>query len=259
MKNITKLVTGLTFLGLVGLGTPNYIQAQTYIKTQKNYLKAQNQTKEQTQETNPWFDKKYKMYFEIEKAEDMGGTSFTSPLVPTKFYKELRAWLTSFPKEYKSGDIWLYYNDLNDDGFYEYIYNVKYEGPITIIEKFRFYSKTEKIEEKIDYTLDFREFETGFPADEQKQILEKKYKEITQKEAYDIGEDFVKRAMDLLNVQDEFSRFNPDPLDSLIREEKYQWEVGWKEGKKKFTRTGFPIYKHFSEQEIKKLEDFLNK
>jgi len=238
MKNIAKLATiGLVSLG-IGLSSPNY-------------SKAQNQNQEQTQETNPWFDEKYKTYI---KDWGLPTNSWTWPFISERVYgKVIRAWLCDCPKEQNQGNIFIHYMDTNDDEFFNSIFIQNVESPLTTIEIFKFYLATGKI----DYTLDFRKHEVSKSPDKCEQVLEKSYKGITLKEAHSIGENFVKRANRLISTQKRYNRFNTAPLDSLVREEKWEWGIKYKEGKYEFARTGFPIYKHFSEQEIKTLEDAL--
>ena len=235
MKNIAKLATiGLVSLG-IGLGSPNYV-------------KAQNQTKEQTQETNPWFDEKYKTHI---KDWGLPTNYWTNAFISERVYgKVMYSWLSFSPKEQNQGNIFIYFFDTNNDGFFNSILLQNAENSLTIIENFKFYLATGKI----DYTLDFRKNESGKSSDKCEQVLEKSYKGITLKEAHSIGENFVKRANRLISTQKRYNRFNTAPLDSLVRQEKFEWDIKLQE----FTKTGFPIYEHFSEQEIKKLEDILN-
>ena len=183
MKNITKLLITGAVAGLIGLGSPNYVQAQ-------------NQTQEQTQKNNPWFDKKYKTYI-----EDFGlptSKYWTHAFISERVYgKVIRAWLCDCPKEQNQGNIFIHYIDTNDDEFFNSIFIQIVESPLTTIEIFKFYLATGKI----DYTLDFRKNESGKSSDKCEQVLEKSYKEITLKEAYSIGENFVKRANRLISTQ----------------------------------------------------------
>jgi len=239
MKNITKLLITGAVAGLIGLGSPNYVQAQ-------------NQTQEQTQKNNPWFDKKYKTYI-----EDFGlptSKYWTHAFISENIYgKVIKTWLCDCPKEQNQGNIFIHYMDTNDDGFFNSMLIQNVENKLTMLENFKFYPATKKI----DYTLDFRKREGGKTPDKCEQVLEKSYDGITLQEAHSIGENFVKRANRLISAQKRYNRFNTSPLDSLVREEKWEWGIKYKEGKYEFARTGFPIYKHFSEQEIKTLEDAL--
>ena len=276
------ITTGLVSL-VMGISFPNF-----------NELKAQTpqQEQEQSQEKNPYISEydKYKMYYRIEnnsnafksalktynkayklfEREDLAikaaerdydkavekATGKVAEKFPSLdpiyriYYKALIANL--MPNEKNKGSTVIKYCDLDSDDFYDFVFtlnNVSASGKgILVWEGFRFYSETKKI----DYILDF----CNPPCEED--IVRKEYNGITQQEALSIGKNFVKRINNFIAVQSKFNRFNAGPLDTLIRQQAWQWYTKMEDGKYKFIRTGFPIYKYFSESEIGRIENALN-
>ena len=166
-----------------------------------------------------------------------------------EFKKYVEAWLSDSPKEDRIGKIWFYYRDTNNDGVYDYIY-VKNTGfSIESQEKFSFNFDTKKI----DYVLEIYDFcpEEIRYCDK---IISKIYNGIGQKEAEQLGEGFSERIKEFSSVQKEFSRFNSEQLEELVRKE-YSHKLKMADGRLAGnSRT--PIEKLLSEEEIKKIENY---
>ncbi len=166
-----------------------------------------------------------------------------------EFKKYIKAWLCACPKEDNKGFIFFNYGDADDDGFYDYVLIDKMDDQIRSKEKFYFNMNTKKI----DYALDIYEFCPKIITDCDR-IISKSYNEIDQKESYKIGEDFNERIKKFLSVQKEFSRFNSESLEKLVREE-FDYKLKLVDGKLA-GNSGTPIEKFLSEEEIKKVENY---
>ena len=247
MKTLKKLLLGIGLAGIMGFSNLKSSYSQT--KPEIN----QNQDSAKIEKYNPWLDEKYHFKFESIDALEYGSKS------------NLISSFLIFPEEdYKYCKVYLTYTDANLDGFYEKceilnsIRNFSPSHPskgIKVLEDFTFLEN-----EKLDYILSIwkeNDYELG------NKIITKEYKKITLKEARDIDENFVKRVNEFAKTQEKFSRFNTEPLDYLIREEANRWTIERQNYKNafweiKFTKTGFPIYKYFTKEEISKIEMALN-
>ena len=165
--------------------------------------------------------------------------------------KHVMAWLSSKSntKEDKLGHIWFYYGDTNDDDVYDYVKIEKNSSPIRSQEKFYFNFDTKKI----DYVLNIYEFCSGTLADCDK-IISKSYNNITQEEAKQLGADFLERIKEFSSVQKEFSRFNSEQLEELVRKE-YSHKLKMADGRLA-GNSRIAIEKFLSEEEIKKVENY---
>src|SRR3989344_9646771 len=167
-----------------------------------------------------------------------------------EFKKYIGAWLSSTSKEGKNGTIWFDYGDTDDDGVYDYVGVENNSPPIRYREKFSFNFDTKKI----DYVLDIYDFCSSSINDCDK-IITKSYDRIDQKEAEYLGEDFFKRIKKFYSVQKEFSRFNTGQLEELVRKE-YSYQLKMDNGKL-VGNSRIPIKKFLSEEEIKKVENYI--
>lgn len=244
MKSLTKkLITNTIFAGLIGLGSPAYTQDQNLEK------------KENLEQINPFSNKDlYKFYYNIEKRIE--GKTWTPLDVPTEYYGDIYARICNCSEESGRGDIFIRYSDLNNDGFYEQVWLdiLVNNTSLEVIETFRFYPENKEM----DYTLEFKRLDPSRELIKSKRIIKKEYERITPREAQHIEGDFIERVNKILKAQNDFSRFNTAPLDELLREEKIQWKVEWKEEKQRFVKTGFPIYESLTDEEIKKIEEVLS-
>ena len=167
-----------------------------------------------------------------------------------EFKKYVQAWLSNKPKENKIGKIWFYYGDTNDDGTYDYVGVQNNVSSIKSQEKFSFNFDTKKI----NYVLEIYD---NCPQEINKcdKIISKTYTGIEQKEAEQLGDDFFKRINEFAETQKEFSRFNSGQLEELVRKERYH---GLKIVDGKLVgNSRIPIEKFFSEEEIKKVENYI--
>ncbi len=167
-----------------------------------------------------------------------------------EFKKYILAWLCDCPKENNTGNIFFNYGDTDGDGFYDHIVIEKSDEPIRTQEKFYFNINTKKI----NYVLDIYEFCPKIITDCDK-IISKSYNEIDQKESYQIGEDFKERIKEFLSVQKEFNRFNPEQLEKIVREE-YEHRLKLVD-EKLAGNSRTPLEKFLSEEEIKKVENYI--
>jgi len=112
-------------------------------------------------------------------------------------------------------------------------------------------------EKQIDYTLEiYKNCEKTL--EDCENIISKKYERISIEEAHSIGEDFVNRINKIVTSQNDFNRFNTEPIDKLLREEANTWKTKYIDGKYKLVNFGFPIYKYLSEEEISKIEEAIS-
>ena len=225
MRTLKKLLLGAGLAGSLIFGATNKSFAQDASQTSKEKLFPN-----------------LNFYFETgEYANYVGHPAFK---------KHVLAWLTNEPKENNKGNIWFYYGDTNEDGVYDYINVQKIGSPINSQEKFSFNFDTKKI----DYVLEIYDYcrESINNCDK---IISKSYNGIDQKEAKQIGEDFLERIKEFSSVQKEFSRFNSRQLEELVRKE-YSYRLKMADGR----LTGnsrIPIEKFLSEEEIKKVENYI--
>ena len=225
MRTLKKLLLGAGLAGSLIFGATNKSFAQDASQTSKEKLFPN-----------------LNFYFETgEYANYVGHPAFK---------KHVLAWLTNEPKENNKGNIWFYYGDTNEDGVYDYINVQKIGSPINSQEKFSFNFDTKKI----DYVLEIYDYcrESINNCDK---IISKSYNGIDQKEAKQIGEDFLERIKEFSSVQKEFSRFNSRQLEELVRKE-YSYRLKMADGRLAGnSRT--PIEKLLSEEEIKKIENYI--
>ena len=228
MKKLTKLISGMALAGLVSLSYP----------VQKSY--SQNSIeKEKTgnTETNQKPFPEFNFYFETKEEGYYPGHP--------RLYNDVTARLSINPKEKNFGSLWFHFGDTDNDGSYDYtIIQNNFVGNMGIEESFKFHLD----KKELNYTLKFQGM-CGKPINECAIILEKNYSRITMEEAQSIGEDFVERIKKIYNVQNSFSRFNANPLETLVREEAGMWKY-------KFIKTGFPIEKYLTKEEIDKIKSY---
>ena len=228
MKNLLKKIAIATLMsGAIAVSNPAYSQIS---ETQK-----QETTKEQKLLPDLNF------YFETGDYKKYSDTP--------EFKKNIQAWLCDCPKEDGKGYIFFRYGDTDDDGFYDYvnIFNY-YDKLIKSEEKFSFDFDTKKI----DYALEIYENCHGTNCD---RIIRKDYNEINQEEAKSLGEGFYERIKEFTETQKEFSRFNSDPLENLVRKEAYH-ALGINAYGNLVGNSRIPIEKLLSEEEIKKVENY---
>ncbi len=228
MKTLKNLVMATLMSGAMAVSNPTHSQ---HSETQK-----QETSKEQKLFPNLNF------YFET-------GESLKYENLP-EFKKYILAWLCNCPKENNTGNIFFNYGDTDGDGFYDHIVIEKSDEPIRTQEKFYFNINTKKI----DYVLDIYEFCPKIITDCDK-IISKSYNEIDQKESYQIGEDFNEIIKKFISVQKEFNRFNPEQLEKIVREE-YEHRLKLVDGKL-IGNSRTPLEKFLSEEEIKKVENYI--
>lgn len=239
MKNLkNKIFAGAFALATLGIFGEKNASAQNSNPTYSQNSETQKQETPKEQKLSPDLN----FYFET------GG--YAKYIGSPEFKKYIEARLSDQPKEDKIGQIWFYYGDTDDDGFYDCVSVESSSHPIRSQEKFYFNFDTKEI----DYVLDIYEFCPKIITDCDK-IISKSYNGINQKESYQIGEDFNDRIKKFLSVQKGFSRFNPESLEKLVREE-YEHRLKLVDGKLAGnSRT--PLEKFLSEEEIKKVEDYI--
>jgi len=225
MKTLKKLLLATSLAGSLIFGATNKLEAQDTPKTSKEKLLPN-----------------LNFYFETGEYANYKGYP--------EFKKYIGAWLSSTSKEGKNGTIWFDYGDTDDDGVYDYVGVENNSPPIRYREKFSFNFDTKKI----DYVLDIYDFCSSSINDCDK-IITKSYDRIDQKEAEYLGEDFFKRIKKFYSVQKEFSRFNTGQLEELVRKE-YSYQLKMDNGKL-VGNSRIPIKKFLSEEEIKKVENYI--
>ena len=225
MKTLKKLLLATSLAGSLIFGATNKLEAQDTPKTSKEKLLPN-----------------LNFYFETGEYANYKGYP--------EFKKYIGAWLSSTSKEGKNGTIWFDYGDTDDDGVYDYVGVENNSPPIRYREKFSFNFDTKKI----DYVLDIYDFCSSSINDCDK-IITKSYDRIDQKEAEYLGEDFFKRIKKFYSVQKEFSRFNTGQLEELVRKE-YSSQLKIVKGKL-VGNSRIPIKKFLSEEEIKKVENYI--
>jgi len=233
MKKLTRLISGIAFA--VSLNCPfQKIYGQNQIEKKETANIEQTQNTEANQKLFPNFN----FYFEIKEEEKYIGHP--------KFYNNATARLSISPKEKNFGSLWFRFGDTNNDGSYDYtIIQNNFVGNIGIEESFKFYLD----KKELDYTLRFQNM-CGKPINECEIILEKYYSRITMAEAQAMGEDFTDRVKKIYNIQNNFDRFLPNYLETLVREEAGRWQYTSGDH---FIKTGFPINKYFTKEEIDKI------
>src|SRR3989344_383005 len=225
MKTLKKLLLATSLAGSLIFGATNKLEAQDTPKTSKEKLLPN-----------------LNFYFETGEYANYKGYP--------EFKKYIGAWLSSTSKEGKNGTIWFDYGDTDDDGVYDYVGVENNSPPIRYREKFSFNFDTKKI----DYVLDIYDFCSSSINDCDK-IISKSYDGIDQKEAEQIGDDFFERIKEFSSVQKEFNRFNSGQLEELVRKE-YSSQLKIVKGNL-VGNSRIPIKKFLSEEEIKKVENYI--
>lgn len=219
MKNLKNLIKTALVAGAIGLAGNFYAPNKSFSQIPKSDLN---------------------FYFETEGYPNYDNSGSK---------KHALAWLSSKPKDDKTGNIWFYYGDTNDDEVYDYVSIQNYGSPIRSQEKFYFNFDTKKI----NYVLEIYDYCPDYLTLCDK-IVSKSYNEISQKEAEQIGEGFFERITEFAKTQKEFSRFNSGELEELVRKE-YSSRLKMNNGKL-VGNSRIPIEKFLSEEEIKKVENY---
>jgi len=225
MKTLKKLLTAGAFLLTTNFFAPEKVYSQTpKIQKQENQDAILN--------------------FYLETGDETAYAEMPA------FKKNIKAWLCACPKNENQGNIWLYYGDTDNDGVYDYVSVQKNIYPIKSQEKFSFNFDTKKI----DYVLKIYDYcqESINKCDE---IISKSYNEMDQKEAEYLGSGFFERIKEFVKTQKEFNRFNSKQLEELIRKE-YAYQLKIVDGNL-VGNSRIPIEKFLSEEEIKKVENYI--
>ena len=230
MKTLKNLIKTALVAGAIGLAGNLYIPNKSF---------SQNVPKTSKEKLLP------NLNFYFETGEYIHYTGHP------EFKKYVEAWLSEVSKENKNGAIWFNYGDTDDDGVYDYVSVQKNSPPIKYQEKFSFNFDTKKI----DYILEIYDCCYGLIHNCDK-IITKSYNNIDQKEAEQLGEDFFERIKEFAKTQKEFSRFNSGQLEELVRKE-YSSKLIMDRFGKLVGNSRIPIEKFLSEEEIKKVENYI--